>query len=338
METSEGQYQAGQVDPPAPRVVDNGIVAAFKKELEAAALKSRIRISGERGPLFAALAKAQADFEPIPKTETATVQGETAGGKSFSYQFSYAPLENILAACVPALNAQGLFFSQPLASNENGGHQLRTWLCHSSGAMIELETDIPTDPRTKIQQLGSAITYLRRYVAQSVLGVSAEEDDDGNAADGNQRQRMQRTPPPPPQPRPSAAPQGRPAPAPAPVAPSAPSAASTPVAATTEPPKPGPAAAALAQASNDMLAARAAAKAKEAPPPAPPADVVAEPEGITADQDSEIGQLCKALKYSRTRATEFTFKLLGVGPAHVTREGADKLIAALKEQMAPGAA
>ena len=33
-----------------------------------------------------------------------------------------------------------------------------------------------------VNQLGSALTYARRYSIQSVLGVAAEDDDDGNAA------------------------------------------------------------------------------------------------------------------------------------------------------------
>jgi hypothetical protein len=43
-------------------------------------------------------------------------------------------------------------------------------------------------PRTDggtIQALGSAITYLRRYAIQAILGIAAEEDDDANGAAGN---------------------------------------------------------------------------------------------------------------------------------------------------------
>jgi hypothetical protein len=44
---------------------------------------------------------------------------------------------------------------------------------------------IPTPENGTVQDLGSAITYLRRYSLQAMLGIAAEEDDDGNRASGN---------------------------------------------------------------------------------------------------------------------------------------------------------
>jgi hypothetical protein len=54
-------------------------------------------------------------------------------------------------------------------------------LLHSSGEFIsEVVTtrSLKDDP----QGLGSALTYLRRYALAAVVGVTATEDDDGNAA------------------------------------------------------------------------------------------------------------------------------------------------------------
>jgi hypothetical protein len=156
----------------APPAVDYAALAE-------AARNTRVRIIGDRALLFAALAKAQAEFGPCPRSLTATVRMKEGG----TYTFSYAPLEVVLGATIPALNRQGFFFSQPLSSGDNGGHCLRTWLCHSSGAMIEAETLIAAG-FGRIQDLGAAITYLRRYVAQSLLGVAAEEDRDGGPGEG----------------------------------------------------------------------------------------------------------------------------------------------------------
>ncbi len=60
---------------------------------------------------------------------------------------------------------------------------LVTSLLHSSGAILSGRTPIPA--AEGVQAYGSAITYLRRYSIQALLGIAAEEDDDGNAASGN---------------------------------------------------------------------------------------------------------------------------------------------------------
>lgn len=240
-------------------------------ELRAAATASRLRITGDKGPLFCALAKAQKAFGPIIKSRTVTVKPKE--NPSAVYTFSYAELSQVLAATLPALNDNGLYFSQPIASTEDGGYRLHTWLCHESGAMIEAETDIPA--AESVQKFGSAVTYLRRYVAQALLGVSSEEDDDGNAADGNERKNI-------------------------------------------EPPRRAP-------------APSAAKPPAAAPKAAPPADEPTPTDPITAEQDSEIAKLFKALKYSRVAATELTVKVTGKAPFRLERGDADKLLAHLRE-------
>lgn len=126
------------------------------------------------GPLVAALAKAQTQFAPVTKDKTVTVQTKTGG----SYKFSYAPLDTILAAVRGPLSKNGLVLVQTL---DDGA--LVTSLLHESGASISGRMALPGT--NDIQGLGSAITYLRRYAIQAVLGIAAEEDDDGNRAAGN---------------------------------------------------------------------------------------------------------------------------------------------------------
>lgn len=300
-------------------------LAALRKEMQAAIKQSRITINGDKGALFEALAKAQSEFGPIHRTETARVRGEAKGsGREFEYVFSYAPLENVLAACVPALNKNGLWFSQPLASADTGGHQLRTWLCHASGAMIEVETDLP---RTEtIQKLGSAVTYLRRYVAQALLGVSADEDDDGNAADGNQRTKVDR---PVARPTPSAAPPARQATVPAPPARPEPSPA----------PQARPAQGTVS--SHGQERAEAQGEITQGTPktePTPP-QITREPEGITAEQDIELTALYKKLKYGRAAAGDHMRKVLGPDktPATLSRADAEKLLVAVRQLAEPAA-
>lgn len=134
----------------------------------------------EIGKLAAALAKAQASFLPVEKTRTVTVKmrAEKGGG---SYSFSYAPLDTVLAATRPALGANGLALTQLIIHDE-----LVTMVLHADGGVLEARSVLPKI--SDMQGLGGAITYLRRYAIQAILGVAAEEDDDGNAAAGHTRE------------------------------------------------------------------------------------------------------------------------------------------------------
>ena len=126
------------------------------------------------GKLAGALAKAQAAFPAIPRDRTVTVRMKTGG----SYTFAYAPLDTVLAAVRGPLAANGLAVSQLL-----DGGDLVTLLLHESGESLSGRWTLP--PHQDIQGLGSAVTYLRRYALQALLGIASEEDDDGNASAGH---------------------------------------------------------------------------------------------------------------------------------------------------------
>lgn len=128
------------------------------------------------GPLATALAKAQASFPAIARDKTVRVETRTGG----SYTFKYAPLDSILAAVRTPLADNGLAISQLL-----DGHDLVTMLLHKDGATLTGRVPLPRSDGDTVQALGSAITYLRRYSLQAMLGIAAEEDDDGNRASGN---------------------------------------------------------------------------------------------------------------------------------------------------------
>lgn len=132
------------------------------------------------GKLAAALAVAQREFGTVTRDKTVTVTTKTGG----QYKFSYAPLESVIAATRPALSAHGLVLVQMLHDGA-----LETTLLHESGESITGSMGLPDTQ--DIQALGSAVTYLRRYAMQALLGIAAEEDDDGNQAAGNQAELAQ---------------------------------------------------------------------------------------------------------------------------------------------------
>lgn len=130
--------------------------------------------------LHAALASAQGEFEQIRRDKSVKVQMKAGG----SYSFSYAPLESILRAVTPALSKNGLALTQATKCLETGKEFVETTLRHGSGEVLTnlipifVKDDGP-------QAYGSALTYARRYGVTLLLCISADDDDDGNAAEGN---------------------------------------------------------------------------------------------------------------------------------------------------------
>jgi len=127
-----------------------------------------------------ALAKAQGEFAQVIRDKTVTVMMKSGG----RYTFSYAPLESILHAVVPALSKNGLALTQAMVVVD-GKDYVETTLRHLSGQSIS--NRIPLFVRDDgPQAYGSALTYARRYGVTLLLCISADDDDDGNAAEGNQ--------------------------------------------------------------------------------------------------------------------------------------------------------
>jgi len=117
--------------------------------------------SAPRAKLATALAAVQAELPRVTKDSKADI--ETKSGGRFGY--TYADLA-------------GAFMCKPTMLD--GRMVLMYSLLHSSG---EREDGIyPLPQNATPQQLGSAITYGRRYCLCAVTGVAADEDDDGKAA------------------------------------------------------------------------------------------------------------------------------------------------------------
>jgi hypothetical protein len=120
--------------------------------------------------IAAALALAQGQLTNPPKTKTAHV------GK---YKYRYADLAEIIEHVRPTLAKHELAFVQLTARGE-GSNTLVTRLLHKSGQY--LESTYPLPAQAAAQEMGSAITYARRYSLCAILGIAADEDDDGSKA------------------------------------------------------------------------------------------------------------------------------------------------------------
>lgn len=117
------------------------------------------------GELAKALAKFQGEVGSISKDATNPF-----------FRSKYATLDSIIKAVKEPLSKNGLSYTQL-----PDGEGLTTVLLHSSGEFISCVYSMPAKDNTP-QGRGSALTYMRRYALSAVLGVAADEDDDGNTA------------------------------------------------------------------------------------------------------------------------------------------------------------
>lgn len=124
--------------------------------------------------LAAALVKAQGQFPGVVRT-----------GRNPHLKSEYATLDDIIASVRSPLAENGLCILQPLESGE-GKITIRTVLLHQSGQSIESVVEVSTPGtsagRNAIQELGAAITYMKRYSLAAMLGIAADTDGDGEGA------------------------------------------------------------------------------------------------------------------------------------------------------------
>lgn len=119
--------------------------------------------------LATALAKAQAECENVAMNKV-----------NPHFRSKYADLAAVRDAIVPVFSKYGISIVQ--APNIDGnGFGLETRLIHSSGEEMVWVFPLPMDVN-KMQSIGSAISYARRYTLSAIAGIASEEDDDGNAA------------------------------------------------------------------------------------------------------------------------------------------------------------
>lgn len=133
---------------------------------------SLVQTSPELNELAKSLATAQGEFTAIPKD-----------ADNLFFKSKYADLASVIKTASPILAKNKLAITQHLGFD--GEHNyLTTWLLHESGQWMRSTMRLylaKQDPQTQ----GSATTYARRYSYMAVLGLAADEDDDGNSASGN---------------------------------------------------------------------------------------------------------------------------------------------------------
>jgi len=149
------------------------------------------KLKSSKNNIYTALAKAQGEFQINSKNQEVTVCSQK-DGKWTKYSYKYLTLAGIIEIIRKPFAKNGLSFLQfPTVKKEGNSTTviIKTVIAHESGDTIENELSLPVTIGGRIsdaQAIGSAITYARRYSLQSLVGISAdEEDDDGNSACAN---------------------------------------------------------------------------------------------------------------------------------------------------------
>lgn len=118
--------------------------------------------------LLESMVKAQADFTTLPKDKS-------------GYGYKYTDLDTVITAVRPILAKNNLGFMQSLTMTEDNRPGITTRLFNTAGEWIEDTIALPDVAMAKTnaaQNMGAAITYMKRYALCAILGISSDEDTD----------------------------------------------------------------------------------------------------------------------------------------------------------------
>lgn len=119
--------------------------------------------------LDAALIKARQEYPRLIRN-----------GINPAFKSSYATLDDVISCVMPVLTKHGLNIATANWFVE-GKPCVVTTVSHKEGGFRQSVFPI-ADPNP--QKIGGCMTYAQRYQICSLLGLQAEDDDDGNTAQG----------------------------------------------------------------------------------------------------------------------------------------------------------
>lgn len=118
--------------------------------------------------LLESMAKAQSEFVTLPKDKN-------------GYGYKYTDLDTVITTVRPILAKYNLGFMQTLTTLETGKNGITSRIFNTSGEWIEDTIALPDVSMAKTnaaQNMGAAITYMKRYALCAMLGISSDEDTD----------------------------------------------------------------------------------------------------------------------------------------------------------------
>ena len=96
------------------------------------------------------------------------------------YNYTYADLASVLEVSRPIMAKYGLSVTQFVTTTDQGATQVETMLLHESGQFFKTKIQAAAGNNGKMsaaQNIGSTLTYLRRYAITALLGIAQDDDD-----------------------------------------------------------------------------------------------------------------------------------------------------------------
>lgn len=129
----------------------------------------RIYMTHQEMTFYEALAAAQGEFDSI---ELNCVNPH--------YKSKYCNLSSIRKAIQPTLTKYNLAITQTIEEKNVNDFSLVTTIYYKTGEKISSSMLISKSNKND-QQIGSTLTYMRRYALTAMLNIVGDEDDDGNS-------------------------------------------------------------------------------------------------------------------------------------------------------------
>lgn len=144
-------------------------------------------ITPEKKAFLAALAKAQGEFLMIEKNQHAEIRPRDA--TKTPYSFDYADLGEILAKTKAARAANGLSVRHIITGHDGDTAWLNSIVGHAEGweDVSSLQINTVADD---IKTFGGRVRFLRRYLLEGQLGVSAGDDVDVDGTEAGEGRAM----------------------------------------------------------------------------------------------------------------------------------------------------
>lgn len=128
------------------------------------------------GAISKAIASFQGEFDGVSRNAIMQIGGSTGAG----HKKPYTTIDEILQKVTPITSKFGLAVTQWVA-----GENVFTMISHESGEFMQSwvnyrEYIAENKALAKAQTAGVVITYFKRYSLAAALGISVDEDEDGD--------------------------------------------------------------------------------------------------------------------------------------------------------------
>ena len=104
------------------------------------------------------------------------------------YGYNYTDFDTVVTTVKPILKKNHLGFCQLLDTKDNGKSGVTTILFHESGESFQSWFELPAvvlGKANNAQNVGGAISYIKRYALCAILGCSSDDDIDCNVPNTN---------------------------------------------------------------------------------------------------------------------------------------------------------